>query len=191
MNWFNYFGLIFVALIMIPNIIYGITHKDGVVNTFKNKIVIMLEQIGRYACMLFIVFNIPYTWTGFYFMFAETVYLIVNAILIIAYCITWIVTWKRTGIVKALLLSIIPSLIFIFSGIMIASIPLIIFSVIFTVTHILISVKNAITEDDSPKTNKKIAITLTSIVLAIVFIAIGVFGGIIIYQQGQLSKQTA
>lgn len=176
---------------MIPNIIYGITHKDGVVNTFKNKIVIMLEQIGRYACMLFIVFNIPYTWTGFYFMFAETVYLIVNAILIIAYCITWIVTWKRTGIVKALLLSIIPSLIFIFSGIMIASIPLIIFSVIFTVTHILISVKNAITEDDSPKTNKKIAITLTSIVLAIVFIAIGVFGGIIIYQQGQLSKQTA
>lgn len=138
--------------------------------------------------MLFMVFNIPYTWTGFYFMFAETVYLIVNALLTIAYCITWIVTWKRSGIVKTLLLSIIPSLIFIFSGIMIASIPLIIFSVIFAVAHILISVKNAITEDVSTKINKKIAITLTSIVLTIVFIAIGVFGGIIFYQQGQLSK---
>lgn len=88
-------------------------------------------------------------------MFGETVYIIVNAILTIAYCITWIVTWKRSGIVKTLLLSIIPSLIFIFSGIMIASIPLIIFSVIFAVAHILISVKNAITEDVSPKINKK------------------------------------
>lgn len=173
---------------MIPNIVYGITHKNDLVNTYKNKAAIILEQVGRYACMLFMVFNIPYTWTGFYFMFGETVYIIVNAILTIAYCITWIVTWKRTGVVKALLLSIIPSMVFIFSGIMIASIPLIIFSVIFAVAHILISVKNAVAEDVSPKINKKIAITLTSIVLTIVFIAIGVFGGIIFYQQGQLSK---
>lgn len=188
MNWFNYYGLIFVALIMIPNIVYGIMNKDGAVNTYKNKIVIMLEQIGRYACMLFMIFNIPYTWTGFYFMFGETVYIIVNAILVIAYCIAWLVTWKRSGIVKALLLSIIPSMMFIFSGIMIASIPLIIFSIIFASTHILISVKNALSEETSTKTNKKIAITLISIILTIVFIAIGVFGGIIIFQQGQLSK---
>lgn len=148
----------------------------------------MLEQIGRYACMLFMIFNIPYTWTGFYFTFGETVYLIVNAILVIAYCIAWIVTWKKSGIVRALLLSIIPSMIFIFSGIMIASIPLIIFSVIFAVTHVLIFVKNATAEESSTKLFKKVTITLTSIVLTIVFIAIGVFGGIIIYQQGQLSK---
>lgn len=95
MNWFNYYGLIIVALIMIPNIIYGITNKNAIVNTYKNKAAIMLEQIGRYACLLFMVFNIPYTWTGFYFMFGETVYLIVNAILVIAYCITWLVMWKR------------------------------------------------------------------------------------------------
>lgn len=31
-------------------------------------------------------------------------------------------------------------------------------------------------------------ITLTSVVLTVVFVAIGFFGGIIIYQQGQLSK---
>lgn len=173
---------------MIPNIVYGITHKNDLVNTYKNKIAIILEQVGRYACMLFMVFNIPYTWIGFYFSFGETVYLIVNAILIIAYCITWIVTWKKSGIVKALLLSIIPSLMFIFSGIMIVSIPLIIFSILFAILHILISVKNAKVVEVSNKINKKVAITLTSIVLAVVFMAIGVFGGIIIYQQGQLSK---
>lgn len=188
MSWFNYYGLIFVALIMIPNVVYGITHKNNAINAYKNKIAIILEQIGRYACMFFMIFNIPYTWTGFYFMFGETVYLIVNAILVFAYCVAWLVTWKKTGIVKALLLSIIPSMIFIFSGIMIASIPLIIFSIIFAITHILISVKNATAEESSVKLSKKVAITLTSIVLTVVFIAIGVFGGIIIYQQGQLSK---
>lgn len=155
MNWFNYYGLIFVALIMIPNIVYGITHKNDLVNTYKNKAAIMLEQIGRYACLLFMVFNIPYTWTGFYFMFGETVYLIVNAILVFAYCIAWLVTWKKSGIVKALLLSIIPSLIFIFSGIMIVSIPLIIFSILFAILHILISVKNAKVVEVSNKINKK------------------------------------
>lgn len=111
-----------------------------------------------------------------------------NAILVIACCIAWVVTWKKSGIVRALLLSIIPSMIFIISGIIIASIPLIIFSVIFAVTHVLISVKNATAEESSTKIFKKVTITLTSIVLTIVFIAIGVFGGIIFYQQGQLSK---
>lgn len=188
MNWFNYYGLIFVALIMIPNIVYGIMNKDRTVNIYKNRIAMIFEQISRYACMFFMIFNIPYTWTGFYFMFAEAIYLIINALLIISYCIIWIITWKRKGIVKALLLSIIPSMIFIFSGIMIASIPLIIFSIIFASTHILISVKNALVEESSTKTNKKIAITLISIILTIVFIAIGSFGGIIIYQQSQLSK---
>lgn len=188
MNWFNYYGLIFVALIMIPNVVYGITHKGDAINNYKNKIAIILEQIGRYACMLFMIFNIPYTWTGFYFLFGEVIYLIINTLLVATYCIIWIITWKRTGVVKALLLSIIPSMIFIFSGIMIVSIPLILFSVIFATTHILISVKNATAEEISTTNNKKIAITLTSIVLSIVFITIGAFGGIIIYQQSQLSK---
>lgn len=33
MNWFNLFGLIFVAVIMIPNIIFAVKCKDG----FENK----------------------------------------------------------------------------------------------------------------------------------------------------------
>ena len=45
---------------------------------------------------------------------------------------------------KALSLSIIPSCIFIFDGIVLASIPLAAFSVVFAVSHILISCKNSI-----------------------------------------------
>ncbi len=151
MNWFNYYGLIFIAIIMIPNIVFAIKNKNGYPNIYQNKAVHILEQISRYACMALMIFNIPYTWIGFYFSFAEIVYIIVNSIFVLAYCLVWIVLWKKSGIVKALLLSIIPSLIFLFSGIMIASIPLTVFAVIFAVTHILISIKNAIPTENPLK----------------------------------------
>lgn len=143
MTWFNYYGLIFMAMIMIPNIVFAVKKRDGIANTYQNKSAAIFEQISRYACMAFMIFNIPYTWIGFYFPFAEIVYMIVNSILVLAYCTIWIVLWKKSGILKALLLSMIPSLVFLFSGIMIASIPLTFFAIIFAATHILISVKNA------------------------------------------------
>ena len=47
MKWFNFYGLIFIAVIMIPNIIFAMKHKDGFVNKYKNKAVEALEQVGR------------------------------------------------------------------------------------------------------------------------------------------------
>ena len=47
MKWFNFYGLIFIAVIMIPNIIFAMKHKDGFVNKYKNKAVETLEQVGR------------------------------------------------------------------------------------------------------------------------------------------------
>lgn len=149
MSWFNYYGLIFVALIMIPNIIYAVKNKNSFANNYKNKLVEVLEQIGRYGCIALMIFNIPYTWFGFYFPFAQIAYIVMNAVLVIAYCVIWVILWNKNGIIKALLLSIIPSLVFLFSGIMIASIPLIVFAVLFAVTHILISVKNTPEPDNS------------------------------------------
>lgn len=144
MTWFNYYGIIFIAVIMIPNIVFAVKNKDGYLNTYQNKAAEIFEQIGRYGCFVLMIFNIPYTYIGFYFPFAQIVYVIVNAVLVLSYCVIWIILWKNSGIVKALLLSVIPSIVFLFSGIMIASIPLIIFAVIFAVMHILISLKNAI-----------------------------------------------
>lgn len=148
MNWFNYYGLIFIAVIMIPNIVFAIKHKDGFSNGYKNKPAEVFEQIGRYGCFATMIFNIPHTWLGFYFSYAEIVYLVVNSVLVVTYCITWIVLWKKVGIIKAVLLSTLPSLVFLFSGIMIASILLLIFAVVFAVTHKLISIENALYENN-------------------------------------------
>ncbi len=144
MSWFNYYGLAIVAFIMIPNIVYAIKHKESFKNYYSNKFIEVLEQVGRYGCIAFIIFNIPYTYFNFWFGSSLKIYLTVNGVLLIAYLVSWIVLWNSNGKVKALLLSVLPSAIFIFSGLVLASIPLIVFSVIFAVNHMMLSYRNAI-----------------------------------------------
>ena len=144
MGWFNIYGMIFIIVIMIPNIIFAIKCKDGFNTKFTNKIIETIEQVGRYGCFALMIINIPYTYYGWWFNHADLVYLIIDSFLVIIYCIIWIICWNKNNVFKALSLSIIPSLIFLFSGIMLCSILLIIFSIIFSLSHIIISYINAI-----------------------------------------------
>lgn len=188
MDWFNYYGLIFVTVLLIPNIVYAIKNKDGFNGNYHNKTAEVFEQIGRYARFILMVFNIPYTFIGFWFFYGLTVYLVVNSVLVFAYCLIWIILWKNSGRVKALLLSIIPSIMFIFSGVMIASIPLFLFSIIFAVCHILISVKNSDSGNSLSKTRKNSIITVIATLLSFIFVIVGTFGGIILSGQNNLAK---
>ena len=92
------------------------------------------------------VINIPGTWFGFRSDEAFALYLIVDAVLIIAYCVIWAVCFRKNGVFRALSLSVIPSVIFLFSGIMSRSVLLMISAIVFAPCHILISYKNAKTD---------------------------------------------
>lgn len=142
MEWLNLFGLGFMIAIMIPNIIFAIKCKDGFENNWKNKTVELLEQIGRFGCFGFMIINIPGTWFGFWSDEAFAIYLIVDCVLVLLYCGIWVVCFRKNSMFRALALSIIPSVVFLFSGIMSRSILLIIAAVIFAPCHILISYKN-------------------------------------------------
>ena len=48
------------------------------------------EQIGRFGCFGFMIFNIPGTWFGWWSDEAFTLYLMVDAILAALYCLIWI-----------------------------------------------------------------------------------------------------
>lgn len=141
--WINIFGAVFIAVIMIPNIIYALKCRDGFENKWNNKGVEVVEQIGRFGCFGFMVVNIPGTWFGWWSDEALAMYLIVNVVLIILYCVIWIICFRKNTIFKALALSIIPSVIFLFSGIMSRSVLLVVASLLFAPAHILISYKNA------------------------------------------------
>lgn len=144
MEYVNLYGLVFIIIIMIPNIIFAIKCKDGFTNKFHNKIIEILEQIGRFGCFIFMIVIIPYTSFGFKSDEAFALYLIIDSILVFLYCLIWLICFKKNSVFRSLALSIIPSILFIFSGIISNYILLIVFSLIFAPTHILISYKNAI-----------------------------------------------
>ena len=143
MDWINIYGLIFIIIFMIPNIIFAVKNKNGFDNLWHNKLVEILEQIGRFGCIAFMIINIPSTWFGFWFDGALLAYLAINTCLTVAYCTLWFVYFHKNGVFRAVMLSILPSIIFLFSGVLLLSIPLIIAAIIFTPCHIFISYKNA------------------------------------------------
>lgn len=143
MEWLNVFGLIMIAVIMISNFIFAIRCKEGLKNKWKNKIVEFIEQTGRFGCFIFMIVNIPGTWFGWWSDEAFAIYLIVDTTLVIAYCVIWIICFKNSSMFRALALSVIPSVLFLFSGIMSRSILLLVASILFAPSHILISYRNA------------------------------------------------
>ena len=168
MEWINVFGLIFVAVMMIPNIFdftgnsareagrksvicksglsEGNAHgvplcRDGFRSAWQNRAVECVEQLGRLGCIFFMIMNIPGTWFGWWSDEAFAVYLIVDAVLVLLYSAIWAICFRRPSLFRTLALSILPSVLFFFSGIMSRSIPLIASSLLFAPSHILISYK--------------------------------------------------
>ena len=147
MEWFNIFGFIFISVILIPSIIFAIKYRDGFRNNFKNKPAEIAEQAGRIGCIVTMIINIPGTWLGWRSDEAFALYLIIDTALVILYLAVWIICFKKDGIFRALALSVIPSVIFLFSGIMSRSLLLTSSSLLFAPSHIFISYKNAAAKD--------------------------------------------
>ena len=143
MPFINPSGLIFMAVIMIPNIIFAVKHREGFENLWKNKAVEALEQTGRFGCFAFMIVNVPKTCFGFWSDEAFMVYLLVNAALVLAYCLVWTVLFYKPSVMRAVLLSVLPSAVFLFSAVLSRSVLLLVSALIFAPCHILLSVKNA------------------------------------------------
>lgn len=142
MDWFNLTGLIFVVVLLIPNIIYAATNKDGFADKYHNKLIEAGEQIGRFGCFILMFIQPSFVTLGYIYDGAQTLYLILGIVLLALYCGGWIVFRKGNSIAKALTLSILPSVLFLESGILTLNIPLIVLSVVFAICHITISYKN-------------------------------------------------
>ena len=144
MRWFNGWGILWIATIMLPNIVFALTHKGGFENLWQNRAVEALEQIGRFGCFFLMIVNIVPLCGGFWSAAAKTAYCAASAGLAALYLFGWIVFWREDSMAKALTLSLLPSLLFLESGVLMRNYPLILAAVIFAPCHILISAKNAV-----------------------------------------------
>ena len=131
MSVINVFGLIMMVVIMIPNIVFAVKCKEGFESKWTNHFVEVLEQIGRFGCF------------GWWSDEAFAVYLAADALLLGLYCLVWMVCFRKNSVFRVLALSILPSALFLFSGILSRSVLLTASALLFAPAHIAISYRNA------------------------------------------------
>ncbi len=142
-GWLNLFGLILVVLLLIPNIIYAIKAKDEQ-NKSTNRFMNVLEQIGRYACMFLMIFNIGIAEFGFGSVEAFLIYLFGNVILMLSYWIIWFLYFRKKTCPKQMALAVIPTILFLLSGLTMRHWLLVVFAVVFGVGHIYVTYRNRV-----------------------------------------------
>ena len=141
-GWINLFGAGIVVLMLIPNIVYAIQNK-GEQNRCTNRAMNLIEQIGRYACIVLMWLPLLVWKFGFASVFDMLLYLVGNGLLLIAYWIVFFVHMRKRSRATALALAILPSCIFLLSGLLLRHWLLVGFAVLFAAGHIYVTLKNA------------------------------------------------
>lgn len=141
-GWINVFGAGIVVLILIPNIVYAIRNRDEE-NLCTNRLMNVIEQIGRYACIVLMWLPLLVWKFGFQSVFELMLYLFGNGALLLAYWIVYVLYMRKRTTARALTLAVLPSCIFLMSGILLRHWLLTGFAVLFAVGHLYVTLKNA------------------------------------------------
>lgn len=141
-GWINVFGAGIVVLILIPNIVYAIRNRDEE-NLCTNRLMNVIEQIGRYACIVLMWLPLLVWKFGFQSVFELMLYLFGNGALLLAYWIVYVLYMRKRTTARALTLAVLPSCIFLLSGILLRHWLLTGFAVLFAVGHLYVTLKNA------------------------------------------------
>ena len=140
-GWINGFGAVIVILMLIPNIVYAIRNK-GEKNLCTDRFMNLVEQVGRYACIVLMWLPLLVWKFGFASIFELLLYLAGNGLLLAAYWIAFAVYMKRRSPGLARALAILPACIFLLSGILLRHWLLVGFAVLFAAGHIYVTKKN-------------------------------------------------
>ena len=146
-GWINVFGAVIVVLMLIPNIVYAIKNK-GEKNLCTNRFMNVVEQVGRYACIVLMWLPLLVWKFGFASVLDMMLYMACNGLLLAAYWITFAFYMKRRSVRLALVLAVLPACIFLLSGILLQHWLLAGFAVVFALGHIYVTYKNAILIND-------------------------------------------
>ena len=85
----NPWGMAIILLMMIPNVIFALRHRN-MENRCKSRFINILEQISRYGCFILMIICIGLDKFGFGSVEDFPIYLFGSALLFLAYFIFWI-----------------------------------------------------------------------------------------------------
>lgn len=140
-NFINLVGGVIVAVMLIPNILYGVRFP-GIQNRCTSKLVNLIEQIGRYASMALMVLPLGVWEFGFASVTEMLVYAFGNGLLLLAYLVLWVPYFRKRSIGLGIWLAVIPTGIFLLSGLLLRHWLLASAAVVFGIGHIFVTYRN-------------------------------------------------
>lgn len=141
-GWINGINAAAVIWLVVVNMAVA---KRGIAGSMKSSrsLINVFEQVGRYACMAFMLFPIAtYGWEfGFRTVAEMFLWLGTTMVLLVVYTFLW--TRKKSG-GRAVLygLAIVPACLFLINGVLLRHWLLLVFSVLFGICHLLIVREN-------------------------------------------------
>ena len=140
-GFINLAAAVLVCILLIPNLIYAVKGpKRG--ETAGKKGILILEQLGRYVSILLMVLPLWVWEFGFRSVFLMLLYFLGNGVLTITYLAVWVFYFRFPTRRKAMALAILPTGIFLLSGLSLRHWLLVCSSLLFGFTHIYITWQN-------------------------------------------------
>ena len=130
-----------MILMLVPNIVYAVKFLGGE-NRCTNRVMNLLEQIGRYASMALMILPLGVWEFGFSNVAVMLVYLFGNAGLLAAYWIVWAFYFRKATRGRALALAVLPTCIFLLSGLTLRHWALVLAGAVFGAAHIYVTREN-------------------------------------------------
>lgn len=140
-NWINVWGAMIVIIMLIPNIIFAI-RNPYLENKCKNVIMNIIEQIGRYTSMVLMIFPIFVREFSFKSVLEMICDVVVTSILLLVYWVVWFFYLKIKSKNKAIILAVLPTMIFVISGILLRHWSLMLAGISFGIGHIYVTLQN-------------------------------------------------
>ena len=138
-GWINLFGAGIIVLIMIPNIIYAAKQKQDETQIKVPRYLSACEQLGRYGCIILMWLPLLVWKFGFGSVEEYLIYLIGNGVLLLCYYLFWMFYSRKKTLSVAMALAIIPTAIFLLSGILLRHWLLVVAAILFGSAHCMIT----------------------------------------------------
>ena len=138
-GWINLFGAGIIVLIMIPNIIYAARQKQDETQIEVPRGLSACEQVGRYGCIILMWLPLLVWKFGFGSVEEFLIHLIGNGALLLCYSLSWMLYSRKKTLSVAMALAIIPTAIFLLSGILLQHWLLVAFAILFGACHCTIT----------------------------------------------------
>lgn len=141
-NSINLFNGLQLIVILVPNLLYAIKQQkdDMQKNTRKTPgFIVIGEEIGRYCCMFFLIFPVLVWKFSFAGRIEQILYYAVCGMLLAFYLLFWILYFHNQNIWKGFALAFIPSVLFLFVGIILNHVLLTVSAIVFGIFHIWIT----------------------------------------------------